>query len=341
MQDIKELSLGELEDKLVASGFPGYHAKQIFSWIYRKGATDFAQMSDLARGLRDKLKEAFSITGISVIKKLISRDGTKKLLFKLKDGNLIEAVIIPAKERVTGCVSTQVGCKFACRFCASGLSGFRRNLSCSEIIDEVLYLKKETAASKLTHLVFMGSGEPLDNYIEVLKAIKIINSPSGFNIGARRITISTSGIIPGIRKLAGEGLQIELSVSLHAANEGLRSRLMPVNKEYPLKELIKACKEYSVKTNRQITFEYILLKGLNASLEDAQELAALLAGWRLAKVNLIPSNPVKELKVEPAKRKDILLFKDYLKRQGVNVTLRRERGEDVNAACGQLRLKYA
>jgi len=341
MQDITKLSLEELEDKLKGSGAKGYHASQIFSWIYNKATLDFAQMSDLPKDLREKLKEKFIITGLKVAKLRESSDGTKKILFRLQDANLIEAVIIPSKERVTGCVSTQVGCKFACRFCASGQGGFKRNLTFAEIIGEVLYLKKEALPGKLTHVVFMGTGEPLDNYAEVMKAVRIINSPSAFNIGARRITISTSGIIPGIQKLSGEGLQIELSVSLHAADEQLRSKLMPVNKIYPLKELINTCKKYSLDTNRQVTLEYILIKGVNSELKDAQDLKKLLNGFPLAKINLIPSNVIKELNIEPPGRPEILLFKEYLVKNGVNVTLRRERGGDIEAACGQLRLKYA
>lgn len=340
MKDIKELTLKELEEEFKSFGANAYNARQIFSWIYKKGISEFAQMSDLSRGLRDKLNESFSISGIEIAKKFKSSDGTKKLLFKLKDGNFIEAVIIPAKARVTGCVSTQVGCKFACQFCASGVAGFKRNLTSSEIIDEVLQLKRESLPDKLTHLVFMGTGEPLDNYDELIKALKFINSHQGFNIGARRITISTSGLIPGIQKLATEGLQIELSVSLHAADDKLRTELMPVNKKYPLKELIKACKEYSVKTNRQITFEYILIKGVNSSLENAQSLARLLSGWKLVKVNLIPSNSIAGFKVEPPNRAGIFSFKDHLVKCGINVTLRKERGQDIEAACGQLRLKY-
>ena len=340
MQDIKELTLVELEEKLKVFGFPRYHAKQIISWIYKKSILDFSQMSDLPKDLRDKLREAFFVTGLKIVKQFKSSDGTRKLLFQLPDANLIEAVIIPINDRVTGCVSTQAGCKFACRFCASGLTGFKRNLTCSEIIEEVLFLEKELLPGTLRNVVFMGTGEPLDNYAQVLKAARIINSPAGFNIGARRISVSTSGVIPGIRRLATEGLQIELSVSLHAANDKLRSKLMPINKKYPLKELIAVCKEYSAETKRQVTFEYILIKGVNSSLKDAQELVKLLSGYKLAKVNLIPANSVNELKLEAPDKEGILSFKDYLVKQGVNVTLRRERGSDINAACGQLRLDY-
>ncbi len=341
MQDIKELTLEELQLRLASLGAKKYHARQILSWMYKKAVLDFSQMSDLPQGLRQELQKNFYIVGLEIAKKLKSSDGTQKLLFKLRDADFIEGVLIPARDRVTACVSTQVGCKWACAFCASGLKGFKRNLSASEITDQVLLLKKNSAGNKLTHLVFMGTGEPLDNYAEVLRAVRLINSPLGLNIGSRRITISTSGIIPGIRRLAEEGLQIELSVSLHAATNELRSKLMPVNKKYPLKELIAACKEYSAKTNRQITFEYILLKGLNSGLEQARDLCLLLKGWKLAKVNLIPSNFIQELKIEPPQKKDILLFKDYLFKHGINVTLRAGRGEDIAAACGQLRLSYA
>ncbi|MBP7836170.1 MAG: 23S rRNA (adenine(2503)-C(2))-methyltransferase RlmN [Candidatus Omnitrophica bacterium] len=341
MKDIKRLNLKELEEELQALDVQAYHAKQVFSWIYKKTILDFAQMSDLPKGLRDKLKENFYVSGLKLAQRVKSSDGTEKLLLQLPDANLIEAVIIPAKGRVTGCISTQVGCKWGCAFCASGLKGFKRNLTCSEILDEVLYLKKEALPLALTHLVFMGTGEPLDNYEQVLQAVKVINSPLGFNIGARRITFSTSGLIPGIQKLSGEGLQIELSVSLHAADDALRSKFMPINKKYPLADLIKTCKDYSAKTNRQVTFEYILIKGVNSKLADAQSLSRLFEGWKLAKVNLIPANAISELKVAAPDKKDILLFKDCLVKRGINVTLRKSRGEDINAACGQLRLNYA
>ncbi|MDP2043829.1 MAG: 23S rRNA (adenine(2503)-C(2))-methyltransferase RlmN, partial [Candidatus Omnitrophota bacterium] len=236
--------------------------------------------------------------------------------------------------------SSQVGCRFTCQFCASGLKGFKRNLSAGEILDEVLYLKNNAQNAGLTHVVFMGTGEPLDNYENVLKAIRVINSGHAFNIGARRITISTCGIIPGIERLSSFGLQIELSISLHAADDKTRSQLMPVNKKYPLADLIKCCHEYSVKTNRQITFEYILIKGLNSDLSSAQKLAALLKDLRLAKVNLIPANSITELKILPPLSEEILAFKEQLFRSGINVTLRRERGQDIDAACGQLRLRH-
>ena len=339
MKNINDLNLEELKEVLTGWKQESYHARQIFSWIDKKGASDFEQMSDLPLELRRKLKENFNIFDLRIEKVLKSEDGTQKLLFKLKDGNLVEGVIIPAQRRVTGCLSSQVGCKFACKFCASGLSGFKRNLSCGEMINEVLLLKKNSG-DKLTHIVFMGTGEPLDNYAEVLKAIRSINSDDGLNVGARRITISTCGIIPAIKKLADEGLQTELSISLHAADDKTRSLLMPINKKYPLKELISCCKEYSEKTGRQITFEYVLIKGLNSDLPSAGKLSKILQGFKLSKVNLIPSNPIKELRIEPPGKLEILLFRDHLLKHGVNVTLRKPRGEDIDAACGQLRLRY-
>jgi len=340
MKDIKELTLKELEEKLSSWGQPRYRAKQIFSWIYKKGAYEFNGMSDLTADLRKKLSDEFYILGLKLASMERSVDGTSKFLFELQDKNLVEAVNIPAGKRITGCISSQVGCKFACAFCASGLKGFKRNLSCGEILDEVLYLKNNAQGAELTHIVFMGTGEPLDNYENILKAIRLINSPEGFNIGARRITISTSGIIPGIKKLQGEDLQFELSISLHASDDKTRSQIMPVNKKYPLADLIKACHEYIEKTNRQITFEYILIKNLNSDLAAARNLAVLLKGLRLAKVNLIAANPVKELKIAPPSQEEIAIFKNQLLNAGVLFTIRKERGQDISAACGQLRLRY-
>ena len=340
MQDIKNLSLEELENVLTDWGELPFHAKQIFSWVYEKGAIDFEKMSDLPAGLRRRLKDNFYLFSLNLVKKIKSKDGTEKFLFELSDRNYIETVVIPTEKRVTVCISTQVGCKFACAFCASGLFGFKRNLTCAEIIEQILYLKNNCPARRLTHLVFMGIGEPLDNYDNVIRAIRIINSKYSFNIGARRITISTCGIIPGIKRLSEEGLQIELSLSLHAADDKTRSQIIPINKRYPLNELIKTCREYIKKTNRQLTFEYILIKGINSDLQNAKNLSTILKGLN-CKVNLIPANPVKERHIEPPKKEEIALLRDYLVKQGINVTLRKPRGQDIEAACGQLRLRYA
>lgn len=339
MQDIKDLTLKELETIIKGWGKPAFHAKQIFSWIYKKGIQDFDQMNDLPLGLRGSLKERFQLFSSKLIKSDLSKDGTEKFLFELKGRDLIESVSIPTKERVTGCISTQAGCKYKCFFCASGLAGFSRNLNTGEIIEQALYLKNKSSAGNLTHVVFMGAGEPLDNYDNVMKAIRIINSPEGLQIGARRITISTCGIIPCIKKLSEEGLQVELSISLHAANDKLRSQIMPINKKFPLKDLMTTCREYIKKTNRQITFEYILINGMNSDLQNAKNLVTIL-GREDYKVNLIPSNIVKERGIEPPNKLDILYFKDYLVKHGIRVTLRKPRGQDIEAACGQLRLRH-
>ena len=294
-------------------------------------------MSDLPAGLRHRLKNEFLFFDISIARSVKSKDATEKLLFSLRDGNLIESVNIPAEGRVTGCISTQVGCRYCCRFCASGLAGFKRNLTCAEIIQQAIFLNNR---KKLTHIVFMGTGEPLDNYGSVLKAIRIINSKDSFNIGARRITISTSGVIPGIRRLINEDLQFELSVSLHSADDAVRSQLMPVNKIWPLKALMSACAEYIKKTGRQITFEYVLIKGLNSDIHNCQKLVALVKDLGPVKINLIPANTVKECHLEPPGPAEIQLFRNHLSKHKIPATLRRSRGGDIEAACGQLRLSY-
>ena len=293
--DIRNYSLEELKGVFKQWRLPSYNARQVFSWIYQKKAGSFEAMTNLSLDLRSRLKERLVFKPLELVppsearrdpasltisgKKLReSADGTKKFLFRLEDGNLIESVLIPVKERLTACLSSQAGCSFSCGFCASGISGFKRNLETGEITGQLLEIKRGLVPDRaLTNVVFMGTGEPLDNYDNVLKAIRTINSRDGFNIGARRITISTCGIIPGIKRLSLEGLQIELSVSLHASDDKTRTRLMPVNKKYPLVDLISACREYAFVTKRQVTFEYVLIKGINCSKEAADNLRAL--GW--------------------------------------------------------------
>jgi 23S rRNA (adenine2503-C2)-methyltransferase len=339
MRDIKELQIIELEALLQKWGQPSFRARQVFSWIYQKGAQDFDAMSNLPSLLRAKLKESFSIATFKLARQSDSCDGTKKFLFELNDGALIETVAIPAQMRLTGCVSSQIGCKYACAFCASGTRGFKRDLAYNEILEEVLLLKNAFTDKALTHIVFMGTGEPFDNYDNVLRAIRFINAADGFHVGARRITISTCGIIPGIERLALEKLQVELSVSLHAADDATRTRLMPVNRRYPLVELMRACRRYAERTGRQVTFEYIMLKGINSDLQSARKLGTMLKGFE-SKVNLIPGNPVKELGVWPPLQKDVLLFRDALAQSGAHVTLRQARGQDIDAACGQLKINH-
>jgi 23S rRNA (adenine2503-C2)-methyltransferase len=339
MQDIKELGLSELKNKLCLWQYPDFHAAQIFHWIYQSGILEFAKMTDVPAGLREKLEENFSLGNLKLKEIMASHDGTEKFLLELNDGHVIEAVMIPAEERATGCVSTQVGCKFGCLFCASGIGGFKRNLTAAEILEEILYLKYNSKGKNLTHLVFMGMGEPLDNYDNVLKAIRTVNSKQGLGIGARRITVSTCGIIPGIERLMDEKMQIELSVSLHGADDKTRSLLVPVNKKYPLGELIAACREYIKTTNRQITFEYVLIKDVNSGLPSAQKVSRICKILKTCKINLIPVNPVREKNIHPPNKLEILLFRDWLLKSGVNVTLRKARGQDILAACGQLRLR--
>lgn len=338
-QGITGLTLLELTGLLAEEGQQSFHAKQIYNWIYKKGILDFSSMSDLPAGLRKRLEERFSIAELKLVKTLCSQDKTTKHLFRLPDNSLIESVIIPTRERVTACISTQAGCKLSCKFCASGLLGFVRNLNTAEIVEQVLQLKNFSKDRRITHIVFMGIGEPLDNYSNVIKAIRIINSKEGLNIGARRITISTCGIIPGIEKLQDEGLQIELSISLHAPCDEIRSRIMPINKKYPIKKLMGALRRYIKSTNRQVTFEYILIKDLNSDLQSAQLLSTILKGLN-CKVNLIPANTIKEFDIFAPSKSEALLFKETLLRNKVNVTLRRPRGQDIEAACGQLRLRY-
>jgi 23S rRNA (adenine2503-C2)-methyltransferase len=336
---ITGFDLSELEFLLASWEEPRFHAKQILTWLYQKGALDFNAMSDLPVALRQRLNNECVFGMLSLQDTRRSIDGTEKFLFSLADKGLIEAVSIPAEGRVTGCISSQVGCKFSCSFCASGRAGYTRDLTAGEIVEEALYLKFRSTAKQLTHLVFMGMGEPLDNYDNVLKAIRIINAKHGMNIGARRITISTCGMIPQIRRLAAEGMQFELSVSLHAADDTTRSRLMPVNKRYALRELIEACRAYQKNTGRQVTFEYILLEGINSSLADARKLGTILRGFD-CKVNLIPANAPGVPGLEAPKKRDVLSFKDALAKSGIRATVRRSRGEDIEAACGQLRCRY-
>ncbi|MDD5348210.1 MAG: 23S rRNA (adenine(2503)-C(2))-methyltransferase RlmN [Candidatus Omnitrophica bacterium] len=338
-KDIKDYTLQEFEQTLISRQQPKFHARQIFSWLYQKGAEDFSSMSDLPKDLRKRLADEFSVASLATVKVQESADGTKKFLFKTNDGFYIEAVTIPAESRLTACISSQAGCKFGCSFCESGASGFKRNLSASEILDQLRLIKNDSRHRDLTHVVFMGTGEPLDNYDHVLAAIRIINADYGFGIGARRITVSTCGIVPGIKRLAQERLQIELSVSLHAADDETRTRIMPVDKAYPLKELIKTLRWYQETTGRQVTFEYLAAGGLNCDLHTAGKLCTIVRGLD-CKVNLIPVNPHGGSGLRPPNKLEILLFRDKLFKSGIPVTLRKPRGRDIDAACGQLRLRY-
>lgn len=336
MPDILSLTSAELAAFLTTLGEKPFRSTQIFEWIYKKGALSYGAMSSLSKELRQQLNQQLPFPFLQEIERCVSTDGTAKFLWGLSDHEMIETVFIPTEKRTTLCISSQAGCKFGCRFCASGIGGWKRNLTTGEIIAQVLQVSAVMAPPSVTHIVFMGVGEPFDNYDNVMKAVRLLNGPDGFNIAARRITLSTCGVVPGIERFAKEGLQVELSVSLHAPNDELRSCLMPVNKKYPLKQLMSVCRRYAQETHRQVTFEYILIKELTSTSSAARELSRLMKGW-LSKVNLIPCNPVKEFAYEPPSREEVLRFKSDLEAQGVICTLRTPRGRDVSAACGQLR----
>ena len=334
--NIFDLTLEEMKAVFEEMGLPKFRAAQVWQWLYEKGAQTFADMTNLPKDLRYRLDSRFTISHIQLEKRQASRDGTEKYLFRLEDGSFIESVLIPSGKRLTLCISTQVGCKFGCLFCASGKGGFMRNLTVGEITGQVLYAAHRLG-TKPTNVVLMGMGEPLDNYENVETAIRIMNSSTGLSIGARKITISTCGIIPAMKRLEKIGMQIELSISLHAADDELRTKLMPINKKYPIDKLIQACREYSENTKRLVTFEYLMLSGINDSIRQAEELAALLRGF-MSKVNIITMNPVGSGVYEPSNSHRVKEFCDMLIKRGVPATVRKSRGADILAACGQLRL---
>jgi len=336
--DIKNLSKAELEEAVAGLGAQKYRARQVFKWLHKAAVKSFDEMSDISADLRRRLKDKFHISKFILLDSRRSfLDGTTKYLFKLEDGKTIETVLIPEPMRGTICLSSQVGCRYACDFCASAALGFSRNLNSSEIIDEVLSVRGLNPSSPVTNLVFMGIGEPLDNYDNVLRAIRVINDKDGLNIGSRKITISTCGIVPGIERLMEEALQIELSVSLHSADDTIRSRLVPVNKRYPLKVLLERCRDYIRKTNRLITFEYVLIKDLNSSREDALKLAKLLKNMK-CKVNTISYNRIRAKDYMEPDEKNVKIFIKTLKDRGILAIHRRSRGDDIDAGCGQLRI---
>lgn len=338
-KDIKNLSLEELKEAIIGFKEPAYRAEQIFSWLYKKGALEFCAMANMPKGLIKKLEENYLIGAISLAGGFKSIDKTEKFLFRLSDGNFIETVLICAKSRKTICISTQVGCKFGCSFCASGAKGFTRNLTSSEITNQILFLQFNLK-HKATNYVFMGMGEPLDNLENVVRAIGIMNNPKAMDIGIRRITVSTCGIVPGIEKLKLLGKEINLSVSLHSADCALRSELMPINKRYPLKELIAACESYIKELGRMITLEYILIKGKNDSAKETRGIVRI-AKLLNAKVNLIPYSPVSHAHYQSSSKEDMEAFAGRLIKSGVAVTIRESKGKDIQAACGQLACKRA
>ncbi|QXM05522.1 23S rRNA (adenine(2503)-C(2))-methyltransferase RlmN [Crassaminicella indica] len=336
--DLKSCTMKQLEIFIESIGEKKFRAKQIFGWIH-KGINDIDKMSNLSKNLREKLKDKANIGKIKIEDVLISKiDGTRKYLFLLEDGNIIESVLMKYKHGNSVCVSSQVGCRMGCTFCASTIDGVIRNLSAGEILDQVLSIQKDIG-ERVSNVVIMGSGEPFDNYEEILKFFDIINHPEGLNISLRNITVSTCGLVPQILDLAERRLQVTLAISLHASNDSLRSKMMPINRKYPLDELLKACKIYTDKTNKRITFEYALIKDVNDTTEHANELARKIKNI-LCHVNLIPLNKIDEREYDTAKIDRIKKFQKILKTNGIEATIRRELGSDINAACGQLRRKY-
>jgi 23S rRNA (adenine2503-C2)-methyltransferase len=325
----------ELHSLCKESGEAAFRGAQLWQWLQIRGATDWARMGNLPRALKEKLAETHTPEPAKILKESGESGGTRKWLVGLDDGESIETVLIPARDWSTVCLSTQVGCKMGCVFCASGKCGFARNLSAGEIVAQ-FQLVAAALGKRPDNIVYMGMGEPFDNYDEVLKSVRLLNHPDGLNVGARRITISTCGVIPGIRRLAGEGLQVELSVSLHAPNHELRRRLMPIENKYPLDELLAACVDYTAATKRFVTFEYTLIRGVNDSPRAAEELAGHLRKFS-CRVNLIPLSPVEEFDGEAPPRAAIETFQRTLETRGVSVTLRESKGKGVDAACGQLR----
>ena len=337
MKNIKDFDLEDLKNELIELGEKSFRAEQIFKWIYQEKVKSFDEMTNLSLELRNKLKNNYTICNYNVLKKQESKDGTVKYLFDILDGNAIETVLMSYHHGYSICVSFQIGCKMGCKFCASTGIKFIRNLSSGEIVEQILAVEQDTGV-RISNVVFMGIGEPLNNYENVVKAIRIINNQKGINIGARHISVSTSGLVPGIYRLAEEKIQCTLSISLHATNNEKRSSMMPVNNAYPIEELMNACKDYIKQTNRRISFEYALAKDNNDNLEDAKELVKLLKGM-LCHVNLIPINKIENGVYIKSSNENIMRFRDYLNDHGIVATIRRELGSDIDAACGQLRRK--
>ena len=337
MKNIKDYNIDELKDELQNMGEKPFRAEQIFKWLFQDKVKSFDEMTNLSLDLREKLKQNYTICNFNILQKQESKDGTIKYLFDVLDGNAIETVLMSYHHGYSICVSSQIGCKMGCKFCASTGINFIRNLTSGEIVEQILAVEQDTGV-RVSNVVFMGIGEPLDNYDNVVNAIHIINNPKGLNIGARHISVSTSGLVPKIYRLADENIQCTLSISLHATNNEKRSSMMPVNNSYPIQELIKACKDYIKKTNRRISFEYALAKDNNDNLDDAKELVNLLKGM-LCHVNLIPINKIENGEYSKSSNENIMKFRDYLNDHGIVATIRRELGSDIDAACGQLRRK--
>ena len=338
-KDIKSLTLTELKEEMEAMGEKSFRAKQLYEWMHHKLVTGYDKMTNIPAALADKCSERYSYTALKTVRMQESRiDGTRKYLFELADGNTVESVLMRYKHGNSVCISSQVGCRMGCRFCASTLDGLERDLLPSEMLDQIYAITRHTC-ERVSNVVVMGSGEPLDNYDSLLRFIELLTDENGLHISQRSITVSTCGIVPKMRQLADRKLQITLALSLHAASDEKRRELMPVAERYSLSELMEACAYYFEQTGRRITFEYSLVQGVNDTNEDAIQLAALV-GHLNCHVNLIPVNPIKERDYVQSERRAVETFKNKLEKNGINVTIRREMGRDIDGACGQLRRRY-
>lgn len=339
---VYDYTLEDWQEWIKSIGEAGFRAGQIFDWLYVKRVSSFEEMTNLPKALRDKLQHQFDFVTLTEVANYKSQDGTVKFLFELTDKNAIETVIMKHSYGNSVCVTTQVGCRIGCTFCASTLGGLKRNLTPGEIIAQVVKAQQllDATEERVSSIVIMGIGEPFENYDAMMKFLKVMIHPKGLNIGQRHITVSTSGIVPNIYRFADEDTQINLAISIHAPNDALRSKLMPVNRRYPFADLIEACKYYVAKTGRRITFEYALMGGVNDQPEHAEELAQVLKTFPMAHVNLIPVNFVTERNFVRTPRNDIFAFQRILEKNKINATIRREQGSDIAAACGQLRAKH-
>ena len=338
-QDLKSMTEEELKAFLAGLGEKPFRARQLYQWIHEKLAGSFEEMSSLSKELRGKLENEASLTSLKVAGERVSAiDGTRKYLFALEDGNVIESVWMQYHHGNSVCISSQVGCRMGCRFCASTLDGLERNLRASEMLDQVYMIQKLTG-ERVYNVVVMGSGEPMDNYDNVVRFLRLISSKEGLNISQRNLTVSTCGLVPQIRRFAQEGLQVTLALSLHAPNDQVRRELMPIANRYGLKEVLEACRYYYETTGRRLTFEYSLVRGVNDNENEARALARLIGGYH-GHVNLIPVNPIKERDFVESTHKAVQDFKNLLEKSGINVTIRREMGRDIGGACGQLRKSY-
>ena len=340
MKDIKSLSYKELQEEILNLGEKKFRSKQIYEWLHCRGVKNFEEMSNISKGLKQKLADNYSITELEMLERQISKDdNTNKFLFRLADGFVVESVFMPYKHGNSVCISSQVGCRMGCKFCASTIGGLERNLSTGEMLAQIYEIQRITD-ERVSNIVVMGTGEPLDNYDNLVKFIKMISDESGLNISQRNITVSTCGLVPQIRALAEEHFAITLALSLHGSNQEKRKALMPIANKYKLEEVLGACDYYYEKTGRRLTFEYSLVQGVNDTMEDALELKRILKG-KNSHLNLIPVNPIAERDYQKPSKQTAQAFKNKLEKNGINVTIRREMGADIDGACGQLRRRYA